>query len=246
MTGKSIIITGAGSGIGRVTARTFLAAGWRVGLIGRREDALRETANGAPAAIVLPCDVVDPAEVDAAFDRAFAAWGRLDAIFNNAGTGLIPQTPDEVDPDEFRRVISVNVLGVFNCAHSAFRIMRAQVPQGGRIINNGSISAQVPRYGSVAYTMSKHAVTGLTRSLSLDGRAFDIACGQIDIGNALTDMAEKMTRGVPQADGQLQIEPVMPAAEVARAVWHMATLPKGTNVQFMTVMATAMPYIGRG
>ena len=246
MTGKSIIITGAGSGIGRVTARTFLAAGWRVGLIGRREDALRETANGAPAAIVLPCDVVDPAEVDAAFDRAFAAWGRLDAIFNNAGTGLIPQTPDEVDPDEFRRVISVNVLGVFNCAHSAFRIMRAQVPQGGRIINNGSISAHVPRPGSAPYTMSKHAVTGLTRTLGLDGRAFDIACAQIDIGNALTEMAAAFTKGVPQANGETRVEPVMDVDHVARMVLHMASLPLGVNTPFVTIMARDMPYIGRG
>ena len=153
---------------------------------------------------------------------------------------------DDIAVADWLALSNVNITGMFLAARAAFAQMRAQDPQGGRIINNGSISAQVPRYGSVAYTMSKHAVTGLTRSLSLDGRAFDIACGQIDIGNALTDMAEKMTRGVPQADGQLQIEPVMPAAEVARAVWHVATLPKGTNVQFMTVMATAMPYIGRG
>ena len=246
MAGKTIIITGAGSGIGRITARTFLNAGWRVGLIGRREDALQETAGDHGAALVLPCDVVDAAAVDAAFDRAQAEWGHLDAIFNNAGTGLVPQTPDEVDPDEFRRVIAVNVLGVFNCAHSAFRIMRAQDPQGGRIINNGSISAHAPRPGSIGYTTSKHAVTGITRSVSLDGRPYNIACGQIDIGNALTDMAQAMTKGVPQADGSIRVEAVMDAQVVADTVLHMASLPEGANVQFVTVMATNMPFIGRG
>ncbi|WP_374633761.1 SDR family oxidoreductase [Paracoccus sp. (in: a-proteobacteria)] len=246
MAGKTIIITGAGSGIGRITARTFLNAGWRVGLIGRREDALQETAGDHGAALVLPCDVVDAAAVDAAFDRAQAEWGHLDAIFNNAGTGLVPQTPDEVDPDEFRRVIAVNVLGVFNCAHSAFRIMRAQDPQGGRIINNGSVSAHAPRPGSIGYTTSKHAVTGITRSVSLDGRPYNIACGQIDIGNALTDMAQAMTKGVAQADGSIRVEAVMDAQVVADTVLHMASLPEGANVQFVTVMATNMPFIGRG
>ncbi|WP_449041383.1 SDR family oxidoreductase [Paracoccus sp. (in: a-proteobacteria)] len=243
---NTIIITGAGSGIGRVTARTFLAAGWRVGLIGRREDALRETADGQAGALVLPCDVCDAGAVDAAFDRAAAEWGRLDVLFNNAGTGLVTQTPDEVDPDEFRRVIEVNVNGVFICARAAFRVMRAQDPQGGRIINNGSVSAHAPRPGSIAYTTSKHAVTGITRSVSLDGRAFNIACGQIDIGNALTDMAVAMTRGVPQADGSLKVEPVMDAQVVADTVMHMASLPEGANVQFVTVMATNMPFVGRG
>ncbi len=246
MAGKTIIITGAGSGIGRITARTFLNAGWRVGLIGRREDALQETAGDHGAALVLPCDVVDAAAVDAAFDRAQAEWGHLDAIFNNAGTGLVPQTPDEVDPDEFRRVIAVNVLGVFNCAHSAFRIMRAQDPQSGRIINNGSVSAHAPRPGSIGYTTSKHAVTGITRSVSLDGRPYNIACGQIDIGNALTDMAQAMTKGVAQADGSIRVEAVMDAQVVADTVLHMASLPEGANVQFVTVMATNMPFIGRG
>ncbi|HHW33572.1 MAG TPA: SDR family oxidoreductase [Paracoccus solventivorans] len=243
---NTIIITGAGSGIGRVTARTFLAAGWRVGLIGRREEALRETADGQAGALVLPCDVCDAGAVDAAFDRAAAEWGRLDVLFNNAGTGLVTQTPDEVDPDEFRRVIEVNVNGVFICARAAFRVMRAQDPQGGRIINNGSVSAHAPRPGSIAYTTSKHAVTGITRSVSLDGRAFNIACGQIDIGNALTDMAVAMTRGVPQADGSLKVEPVMDAQVVADTVMHMASLPEGANVQFVTVMATNMPFVGRG
>ncbi len=158
----------------------------------------------------------------------------------------MPQTPDEVDPDEFRRVIAVNVLGVFNCAHSAFRVMRAQSPQGGRIINNGSVSAHAPRPGSIGYTTSKHAVTGITRSVSLDGRPYNIACGQIDIGNALTDMAQAMTKGVPQADGSIRVEAVMDAQVVADTVLHMASLPEGANVQFVTVMATNMPFIGRG
>ena len=242
---QSIIITGAGSGIGRVTARTFLDAGWKVGLIGRREDALRDTA-GASDALILPCDVCDAGAVDAAFDRAVAEWGRVDALFNNAGTGLVRQTPDEVDPEEFRRVIDVNVTGVFICARAAFRVMRAQTPQGGRIINNGSVSAHAPRPGSIGYTTSKHAVTGITRSISLDGRPFNIACGQIDIGNALTDMAVAMTKGVPQADGSTRVEPVMDAQAVADTVLHMASLPEGANVQFVTVMATNMPFIGRG
>ncbi|MDO5603621.1 MAG: SDR family oxidoreductase [Paracoccus sp. (in: a-proteobacteria)] len=242
---NSIIITGAGSGIGRATARTFMAAGWRVGLIGRREDALIETAGGADA-LILPCDVTDAASVDAAFDRAAAQWGHVGVLFNNAGTGLVAQTPDEVDPDEFRRVIDVNVNGVFNCARACFRIMRNQSPQGGRIINNGSISAHAPRPGSIAYTTSKHAVTGITRSVSLDGRPFNIACGQIDIGNALTDMAAAMTKGVAQADGSTRIEAVMDVQVVADMVLHMASLPEGANVQFVTVMATNMPFIGRG
>lgn len=240
-----IIITGAGSGIGRKTAQTFLKAGWRVGLIGRREDALRETA-GDSGALVLPCDVTNAEAVDAAFDKAIAEWGRVDALFNNAGTGLVPETPDEVSAEGFRNVIDVNVIGVFNCARAAFRVMRAQNPQGGRIINNGSISAYSPRPGSIAYTTSKHAVTGITRSVSLDGRPFNIACGQIDIGNALTDMAEKMTRGVMQADGSVKVEPVIDAQTVADTVLHMASLPEGANIQFVTVMATNMPFIGRG
>lgn len=244
---RTILITGAGSGIGRVTARTFLNAGWRVGLIGRREDALRETAGDSAAlALVLPCDVCDADAVDAAFDRAVAEWGRLDVLFNNAGTGLVPQTPDEIPAAEFRRVIDVNVNGVFICARAAFRVMRAQDPQGGRIINNGSVSAHAPRPGSIGYTASKHAVTGITRSISLDGRPFNIACGQIDIGNALTDMAVAMTKGVPQADGSTKVEPVMDAQVVADTVLHMASLPDGANVQFLTVMATNMPFIGRG
>lgn len=240
MTGtRSIIITGAGSGIGRATARRFLAAGWRVALLGRKESALRDTAGDAPA-LILPCDVTDEAAVDAAFDRCHAEWGRLDVLFNNAGRGAGPATPDAMDPGTFREVIAVNVTGMFLCARAAFRLMRAQDPQGGRIINNGSISAHAPRPGSVAYTTSKHAVTGLTKSLSLDGRPFGIACGQIDIGNAATELLTQVSTNAPDA------EPLMDVAVVADAVLHMAGLPAGANVQFMTVMATNMSFIGRG
>lgn len=241
MTDKpTIIITGAGSGIGQETARRFLQAGWHVGLIGRREHALRETADNHPDAISLPCDVTDPADVQQNFEEAVATWGRLDVLFNNAGLALPGSTPDQVSPDDFRQVIEVNVIGMFHCASTAFGLMRAQTPQGGRIINNGSISAYVPRPGSIAYTTSKHAVTGLTRSLSLDGRAFNIACSQIDIGNAATELLRKSP---PVGTDP---EPTMDVSTVADSVLYMATLPEGANVQFMTVMATNMPYIGRG
>ncbi|QEU07256.1 SDR family oxidoreductase [Paracoccus yeei] len=243
---QNILITGGGSGIGRVTARLFLERGWRVGLIGRRQDALEETAAGNPNALVLPCDVTDPDAVDAAFARAAGEWGRLDVLFNNAGAVLMSKLIDEISIEDWRRVTDVNITGMFLCARAAFRQMRTQDPMGGRIINNGSVSADVPRPGSVPYTVSKHAVTGLTRTLSLDGRPYNIACGQVDVGNALTDMAQAMTKGVPQADGSTRVEPVMDATEVARAVWHMASMPEGTNIQWLTVMATNMPYIGRG
>ncbi|MDG1118046.1 MAG: SDR family NAD(P)-dependent oxidoreductase [Flavimaricola sp.] len=241
----SIIITGAGSGIGRATAATFIEAGWQVGLIGRREAPLVETAGDSDA-LVLPCDVTNEAEVEAAFAKAAAQWGRIDALFNNAGVTLPGAPIDEIDVDAFRNLIDINVVGAFIAARAAFGQMRRQDPQGGRIINNGSISAYVPRWGSVPYTTSKHAVLGLTRTLSLDGRPFNIACGQIDIGNALTDMATAMTKGVPQADGSMAIEPVMDVKHVAQSALHMATLPLEANVQFMTVMASAMPFIGRG
>ncbi len=243
---KTILITGGGSGIGRITARRFLAEGWRVGLIGRREDALEETAQGHANALILPCDVTDEAAVDQAFATAAAAWGRLDVLFNNAGAVLISQLIDEISVAEWKRVTDVNITGMFLCARAAFRQMRNQSPMGGRIINNGSVSASAPRPGSVPYTVSKHAVSGLTKTLSLDGRPFGIACGQIDIGNALTDMAVAMTKGVPQADGSVKVEPVMDAAQVADTVWFMATMPEGTNIQTVTVMATNMPFVGRG
>ena len=242
---KTIIITGAGSGIGRGTAQAFLAAGWKVGLIGRRAGALQETAGGTDA-LVLPCDVTRPAEVDAAFARAVAEWGHLDVLFNNAGMAAKGAPIDEIPVETWLEVSNVNITGMFLCARAAFGQMRHQSPQGGRIINNGSISAHVPRPGSVPYTMSKHAVTGLTRTLGLDGRAFNIACGQIDIGNALTEMARAQTQGVPQADGAIRVEPTMPVAEVASAVLHMAELPLTVNVPFMTIMARDMPFIGRG
>ena len=236
---RTILITGAGSGIGRATARACLAAGWKVALLGRRAEALRDTA-GDRDALILPCDVTVAAEVDAAFDACGAEWGRLDVLFNNAGRGAAPALPDALDPVTFRDVIDVNVTGMFLCARAAFRVMRAQAPQGGRIINNGSISAHAPRPGSVAYTVSKHAFTGLTKSLSLDGRPFGIACGQIDIGNAATELLTQVSASAPNP------EPMMDVAVVADAVLHMAGLPAGANVQFMTVMATNMPFIGRG
>ncbi len=238
-----ILITGAGSGIGRATARVFVAAGWDVACLGRRTDALRETA---PDALILPCDVTDAGQVEAAFATVKAAWGRLDVLFNNAGQALKPTLIDEIAVEDWLRVSSVNITGMFLCARAAFGMMRRQNPAGGRIINNGSISAHVPRPGSAPYTTSKHAVTGLTRTLGLDGRAFNIACGQIDIGNALTDMAAGFTQGALQADGAMRVEPVMDVAHVAQAVLHMAQLPLDVNVPFMTVMARDMPYIGRG
>lgn len=242
----SILITGAGSGVGRATAQAFLAEGWNVGLVGRRPEPLDETAKGHKAALVLPCDVTDEAEVDAAFGKAAKTWGRIDALFNNAGVSLGGAPIDELKVSEIRHLLDVNVMGAFMAARAAFGLMRKQTPQGGRIINNGSVSAYVPRWGSAPYTASKHAITGLTRALSLDGRPFSIACGQIDIGNALTEMAAKMTKGVPQADGSMAIEPVIDVAHVAQSVLHMARLPLDANVQFMTVMATNMPFVGRG
>ncbi len=244
---KTILITGGGSGIGRVTARRFLQAGWRVGLIGRREAALAETAGGHANALVLPCDVTQPEQVDAAFARAVAEWGRLDVLFNNAGALLISRLIDDMTWEEWQGVARVNIDGMFLCARAAFRQMRRQDPMGGRIINNGSIAADAPRPGSVPYTMSKHAVTGLTKTLALDGRPFNIACGQIDAGNAATEMISAVgSVGAQQADGSIKQEPLMDALNVAEAVLHMASLPEGANVLQMTVMATNMPLVGRG
>ncbi len=243
---KTIIITGGGSGVGRAAAHVFLKAGWRVGLIGRRAEALAQTASGHENALVLPCDVTEETQVQAAFEELAKTWGHLDALFNNAGVGLPGTPPDEISVKDWRNLIDINITGSFICARAAFGLMRRQTPQGGRIINNGSVSAYVPRWGSAPYTTSKHAITGLTKSLSLDGRPFNIACGQIDIGNALTDMAVPMTKGVPQADGSIAAEAVMDVTHAANSVLHMAELPLEANVQFMTVMATTMPYIGRG
>ncbi|MFI2611043.1 SDR family oxidoreductase [Kitasatospora sp. NPDC018619] len=241
------VVTGAGSGVGRAVAVELAAAGWRTVLAGRRPGPLRETARlcAAPADAV-PTDVTDPAAVDALFAAAVGRHGRVDLLFNNAGA-FGPAVPvDELAVEDWRAVVDLNLTGAFLCARAAFRQMKAQDPQGGRIINNGSVSAHVPRPHSIAYTATKHAVTGLTRSLSLDGRPYRIACGQIDIGNAATDMTAAMGAGVRQADGRIAAEPTMDVADVARTVRHMAGLPLEANVQFATVLATAMPYIGRG
>ena len=243
---KTILITGAGSGIGRATALRFLEEGWHVALLGRREAPLREVAEGWKHVLVLPCDVTQPEAVTEAFGQLAMAWDRLDVLFNNAGTAAPAAPIDEIPVEQWLKVSATNITGMFLSARAAFALMRRQSPQGGRIINNGSISAHVPRPGSAPYTMSKHAVTGLTRTLSLDGRRFNIACGQIDIGNALTELSERMISGVAQADGSIRAEPMTDVAHVANAVLHMASLPLDTNVQFMTVMATGMPYIGRG
>lgn len=238
---RSILITGAGAGIGRATARLFLAEGWEVTLLGRHRDRLEETAGDHPARI-LTADVGNPDEVQA----AFAQLSRLDVLFNNAGISAPAAPLDEIPVETWLDVSRTNITGMFLCARAAFGLMRHQSPRGGRIINNGSISAHVPRPGSAPYTMSKHAVTGLTRTLGLDGRAFDIACAQIDIGNALTDMAAAFTTGVPQANGEIRVEPVMDVDHVAAMVLHMASLPLEVNTPFVTIMARDMPYIGRG
>ncbi len=238
---KSIMITGASAGIGAATARTFLEAGWHVGMIARRGDALADVAGGKSRAIVLPCDVTHPGDVQAAFDTFVAKVGRLDVLFNNAGRFGRAAPIDELDFDEWKQVVDVNLNGMFLCARAAFGQMRRQNPGGGRIINNGSVSAHSPREGAVCYTSTKHAITGLTKSLSLDGRAYDIACGQIDIGNARTELLE----GIISTD-PANAPPTMSVADVARAVLNMADLPPEANVQFMTLMATKMPLIGRG
>jgi NAD(P)-dependent dehydrogenase (short-subunit alcohol dehydrogenase family) len=247
--GRVAIITGAGRGIGKATALAFLADGYRVALAGRRSDPLERTAAEAAAgdrALVVPADVADPDAVDALFAGVRDAFGRLDVLFNNAGVGARPVPIDELTLDEWRGVVEVNLTGMFLCTRAAFRMMKTQDPRGGRIINNGSISAHAPRPNSAPYTATKHAVTGLTRSTSLDGRPHDIACGQIDIGNARTEMTARMSQGVPQADGSVRPEPAIDVAIVASAVLHMANLPLDANVQFMTIMATKMPFIGRG
>lgn len=235
---KTIIITGASAGIGRATALHFLDQGWRVGLIARRPEVLAEMAHSN--AVPLPCDVTDEGAVDA----AFAAFGHLDVLFNNAGMFGPQTTIDEIALDDWRAVLDVNLTGMFLCARAAFRQMRHQTPQGGRIINNGSISAHTPREGSICYTTTKHGVSGLTKTLTLDGRAFDIACGQIDIGNARTELVQGLE--VKRAADGLPPLPTMAVEDVARAVFHMASLPPEANVQTMMVMASKMPHIGRG
>jgi NAD(P)-dependent dehydrogenase (short-subunit alcohol dehydrogenase family) len=245
------VVTGAGSGIGRAVALALMKQGYQIALAGRRAAQLEETAAagaGAPKPLVIPTDVSDPAAVKTLFDRVRAEFGRLDLLFNNAGRGTRELPIEDLDYDTWSAVVAVNLTGSFLCAQAAVRLMKDQTPKGGRIINNGSISAHAPRPGSVAYTATKHAITGLTKSISLDGRAHDIACGQIDIGNAVTDMTQRMASGpgMRQANGERAIEPRMNVAHVADAVLYMAGLPLDANVQFMTVMATKMPFVGRG
>ncbi len=247
---KVAIVTGAGTGIGAASALALLEAGYSVALAGRREAPLNgvvgRAGDAAARTIVVPTDVGDPKSVKKLFAQTKDTFGRLDLLFNNAGSGSPAVQFEDISFDDWRMVLDVNLTGAFLCSQEAFRMMRDQDPQGGRIINNGSISAYVPRPMSAPYTATKHAITGLTRATSLDGRRCNIAVGQIDIGNAATDMTERMADGVPQADGSSKMEPRMDVAHVATSVVHMASLPLDANVQFMTVMATAMPYIGRG
>ena len=247
---KVALVTGAGSGIGRASALALLKAGFHVVLAGRRADALEATraaaGDDADRALAVATDVTDAEAVKALFARTRDAFGRLDVLFNNAGTGAPPLPLEELTVQQWQTVVDINLTAVFLCTQQAFVLMKSQSPRGGRIINNGSISAHAPRPFSSPYTATKHAVTGLTKATSLDGRPFDIACGQIDIGNAATDMTQRMAKGVPQADGTLAVEPTMNVQHVADAVVHMASLPLDANIQFMTVMATKMPFVGRG
>lgn len=249
MENKVAIVTGAGSGVGKAVALALLRDGYQVTLAGRRQDALAQTYVAAGAAhsqaLVAPTDVRNPESVRALFAQTQATFGRLDLLFNNAGTGARGLLED-LSYEQWQTVMETNLTGAFLCTQEAFRLMKRQNPRGGRIINNGSISAHTPRPNSAPYTATKHAITGLTKSTALDGRKYDIACGQIDIGNALTDMAASMTQGVPQANGTIAVEPVIDVEHVARAVLQMASLPLDTNILFMTIMATKMPFVGRG
>jgi NAD(P)-dependent dehydrogenase (short-subunit alcohol dehydrogenase family) len=246
MADQVAVITGAGSGIGRDAARALIDAGYRVALAGRREEALRETLGDREGGIVVATDVADPDAVRALFARVRDELGRVDLLFNNAGTFGAPAPIEDVAFEDWQAIVATNLTGSFLCAQEAFRAMKGQRPRGGRIVNNGSISAHVPRPHAVGYTATKHAITGLTKALSLEGRAYDIACGQIDVGNAATEMTAAIERGALQADGSTKAEPTMDARHVTDAILYMAALPLDTNVQFMTVMASNMPYIGRG
>ncbi|WP_119419351.1 SDR family oxidoreductase [Desertibaculum subflavum] len=247
---KVAMVTGAGSGIGRASALALAKAGYAVALAGRRKDAIEATAAAARdlgvKTLAVPTDVGDPASVKALFATTKETFGRLDVLFNNAGMGAPPVALEDLTYEQWKAVVDANLTGVFLCTQEAFKIMKAQSPRGGRIINNGSISAHAPRPNSAPYTSTKHAVTGLTKSTSLDGRKYDIACGQIDIGNAATEMTERMKNGVPQPNGEIMVEPTMDVQNVANAIVHMASLPLDANIQFLTVMATKMPWIGRG
>ncbi|MFM1991536.1 MAG: hypothetical protein RJA99_4493 [Pseudomonadota bacterium] len=243
------LVTGAGTGVGRAAALALLADGWKVVLAGRRAEPLQQVVAESGAggrALAVTADVTDPASVAAMFDRTVAAFGRLDLLFNNAGVGAPPVNLEDLTLEQWQAAVNTNLTGPFLCTQHAFRIMKAQTPRGGRIINNGSISAHAPRPNSAPYTSTKHAITGLTKSTSLDGRKYDIACGQIDIGNAHTPMAARMANGVPQADGSIRPEPLMDVEHVGSTIRYMASLPPEANVQFVTVMATKMPFVGRG
>jgi NAD(P)-dependent dehydrogenase (short-subunit alcohol dehydrogenase family) len=249
MSNRVALITGAGSGIGRAASLALAKGGWTLVLAGRRREPLEETARADGTAgghLVHPADIADEQSVRDLFEACAREFGRLDLLFNNAGTAALSHPLEDMRLESWKRVVDVNLTGAFLCIQQAFRLFKAQSPQGGRIINNGSISSHTPRPGSIAYTATKHAMTGLTKSAALDGRRFNIACGQIDIGNAATEMTSRMGQGMPQADGSVRPEPVMDVRAVADAVVFMASLPLDANVQFMTVMATAMPYIGRG
>ena len=244
------LVTGASSGVGKATALALMKAGYTVVLAGRRRDALEATAAEGKAfggkSLVVPADVTDPAAIKALFAKTKEAFGRLDLLFNNAGIGAPPIPMEELSYEQWKKVVDTNFTAPFLCTQEAIKIMKAQTPRGGRIINNGSISAHTPRPRSAPYTSTKHAITGLTKSTALDGREFDIACGQVDIGNAASAMTERMREGVPQPDGSTKIEPVMAAENVGNAVVYMASLPLDANVLFMTVMSTKMPFVGRG
>ena len=248
-TKRVALVTGAGTGIGKSAALALLGDGYHVGLVGRRKELLEQTAAESGAkdrALVLPADITKSDQVKEVFAKTHTTWGRLDVLFNNAGLGAPAVPMEDLPLEKFKEVVDLNLTAMFNCIQEAIRIMKAQEPRGGRIINNGSISAHAPRPMSVAYTATKHAVTGLTKCVALDGRKHDIACGQIDIGNALTELAARMAKGVPQADGSIRPEPLMDVDHVGRAVLQMASLPLDVNVQFMTIMATKMPFVGRG